>query len=58
MEVEDLDEAVHDMAASIAASVNNDGLEGQLGYLLDQMGYEGTSTRLDELAEIMHTGEL
>ena len=58
MEAGDLDEAVHDMAASMAASVNNSGLEGQLGYLLDEMGYEGTSTRLDELAKIMRTGEL
>lgn len=57
MEAEDLDEAVHDMAASIASNVNNSGIDGQLGYLLDNMGYEGTSTRLDELAVIMGTGE-
>lgn len=58
MEAEDLDEAVHDVAAGIAANINNSGLDGQLGYLLDNMGYEGTSTRLDELVEIVHTGEL
>ena len=55
---EDLDETVHDLAASIASDVNNSGIDGQLAFLLDNMGYEGTSTRLDELAEIVHTGEL
>ena len=56
--VEDLDEAVHDMAASMAADVNNSGLDGQLAFLLDNMGYEGTSTRLDELVEIICAGEV
>jgi len=55
---EDLDEAMHDTASSIASDVNNSGIDGQLAFLLDHLGYEGTSTRLDELAEIVHTGEL
>jgi hypothetical protein len=55
---EDLDEAVHDMASSIASNVNNSGIDGQLAFLLDNMGYDGTSTRLDELAAIVHAGEL
>ena len=32
------DEAVHELTSSIAADVNNEGLERQLGYLIDQLG--------------------
>ncbi len=53
MDAEDLDEAVHDMATSIASNINNEGLDGQLAYLLENMGYEGTSVRLDELAVVI-----
>lgn len=51
LEAEDVDEMVYELAASIAADVNNSGLDGQLGYLLDQLGSEGTSKQLDRLAE-------
>jgi hypothetical protein len=57
MQPEDLDEEGHDVAASIAANVNNSGLDRQLAFLLGEMGYEGTSARLDELVKVMHTAE-
>jgi len=34
MEPEDLDELVHEMKASEAAAINNDGKEAQIEYLL------------------------
>ena len=47
----DLDEIVHEMAASIAANVNNSGMDGQIRYLIDQMGIQGATKQLDRLAE-------
>jgi hypothetical protein len=46
----DLEATVHDLAASIAADVNNAGTEDQLGYLLDEMGFEAVERELDRLA--------
>jgi hypothetical protein len=51
LEDEDLDETVHELAASIASDVNNSGLDGQLGFLLDEMGHEATLKQLNELAK-------
>jgi len=51
LEAEDLDETVHELAASIAADVNNEGLEGQLRYLIDRLGGQQASEQLDRLAE-------
>jgi hypothetical protein len=48
---EDLDEAVHELAASIAADTNNGGLDDQIGYLVAEMGVEGTEKQLDRLIE-------
>ena len=50
LEPEDLDEAVHERAASIAANVNNSGMDGQLAYLIDEMGGEAVGKELDRLA--------
>ena len=51
LEPEDLDEIVHEFAASIAADVNNGGLEDQIRYLVDGMGVQHTEQQLDELIE-------
>jgi hypothetical protein len=51
LEPEDLDEIVHELAASIAADVNNDSLDGQIGYLIDQMGVQAATKQVDRLAE-------
>jgi hypothetical protein len=51
LEPEDMDETVHDFAASFAADVNNGGLEGQIAYLVDGMGVQQTEKQLDELIE-------
>ena len=48
---EDLDETVHELAASIAADINNGGLDAQIGYLVEQMGIQGTQQQLDRLIE-------
>jgi len=49
LEAEDLDELVHELAASVAADVNNGSLEDQLHYLVDGLGAQHTERRLDEL---------
>jgi hypothetical protein len=48
---EDLDDSVHELAASIAADTNNGGLDAQIGYLVAEMGVEGTEKQLDRLIE-------
>ena len=51
LEPEDLDEIVHEFAASIAADVNNGGLDDQVRYLVDGMGVQQTERQLDDLIE-------
>jgi len=51
LEPEDLDEIVHEVAASIAADVNNGGLDDQIRYLVDGMGVQQTERQLDDLIE-------
>ena len=48
---EDLDELVHELASSIAADINNGGLEEQVKYLAQEMGAEQVERQLDELIE-------
>jgi hypothetical protein len=48
---EDLDETVHDLANSIAADINNAGLEDQLRYLLDEWGGDAAAREIDRLAK-------
>jgi hypothetical protein len=48
---EDFDDLVHELAASVAADVNNSGLENQLRYLVDGIGSQHTERQLDELIE-------
>jgi hypothetical protein len=54
---EHLDETVHELAASVAADVNNGGLEEQIAYLVDGLGAQHTERQLDELIE-EHTNRL
>ena len=51
LESEDFDEVVHEFAASIAADVNNDGLEAQIRYLVEGIGAQHTERQIDELIE-------
>ena len=51
LDPEDLDDLVHDLAASVAADVNNGGLEDQIRYLVDGIGAQHTKRQLDELIE-------
>ena len=46
-----LDELVHELAASIAADVNNGGMEDQLAYLIDAMGVKETEKQIDKLID-------
>lgn len=47
---EQLDELVHEQQAGAAARIDNDGLESQLLYLVEQCGAEAVEQQLDELA--------
>jgi len=49
LESEHLDEIVHEFAASVAADVNNGGLEDQIRYLVDGIGVQHTERQIDEL---------
>jgi hypothetical protein len=51
LQPEDLDEMVHDLASSIASDVNNEGVEGQVRYLVKEMGAQHTEKQLNELIE-------
>lgn len=45
----DCDELVHDLAASVAADVNDGGVTDQLRYLIDGLGAQHAERQLDEL---------
>jgi uncharacterized Zn finger protein (UPF0148 family) len=51
LQPEDLDDIVHELAASVAADVNNSGLEGQIAYLVDGLGVHQTEQQIDELID-------
>jgi len=51
LEPEDLDETVHELASSVAADVNNGGLEEQIRYLVEGLGAKHAEKQLDELIE-------
>ena len=51
LKAEDLDEIVHELTSSIAADVNNAGMDGQLGYLVDQMDVQSAAKQLERPAE-------
>lgn len=51
LKAEDLDEMVHELASSIAADVNNSGMDGQLTYLIDELGIQGTTKQIALLVE-------
>jgi len=51
LQPEDLDETVHELASSVAADVNNGGLEDQVRYLVEGLGARHAEKQLDELIE-------
>jgi hypothetical protein len=48
---EDLDDVVHDTADSLAASIDNSGLDDQIAWLVDQLGIGDAETYITNLAE-------
>ena len=44
----DLDSAVHDVASRHASTINNTGLDEQIGYLLSPRGYTNVKPLLEE----------
>ncbi len=51
LKAEDLDEIVHEFASSIAADINNEGIDGQIRYLVDHLGLQGTTKQIERLVE-------
>jgi hypothetical protein len=49
LKAEDLDDVVHELAASIAADINNNGLEDQIRYLVGGIGAQHTERQIDDL---------
>jgi len=52
--IEHLDDFVHDLANQIASGVNNDGIDSQIEFIVEQCGERTTQTLLDEFG----TGEM
>jgi hypothetical protein len=51
LQPEDLDEMVHELASSIASDVDNEGVEGQVRYLVKEMGAQHAEREIDKLIE-------
>ena len=51
LQPEDLDEMVHDLVSGIAADINNEGVDGQIKYLVKEMGAQDTERQIDKLIE-------
>ena len=51
LQPEDLDEAVHDAADSLAASIDNGGVDEQVSWLVERLGLDDTETCIAEIAE-------
>jgi hypothetical protein len=51
LQPEDIDELVHEFAASVAADMNNGGLSDQIKYLVEGIGTKQTERQIDELIE-------
>ena len=48
---------MHELASSVAADINNGGLEDQVRYLVEGLGTEHAERQLDELVEDTKEGE-
>jgi hypothetical protein len=57
LKAEDLDNIVHDLAAGMAADVNNGGLGDQLYYLVVGLGAQHADRQIDELIAGRHQDE-
>ena len=51
LQAEDLDDTVHDLVSSIASDINNEGMDGQIKYLVKEMGAQHTEQEIDKLIE-------
>ena len=51
LQAEDLDETVHDLVSSIASDINNEGVDGQIKYLVNEMGAQHAEREIDQLIE-------
>jgi len=54
LQPEHLDEMVHELASSVAADINNGGLEEQVKYLVEGLGAQHTERQIDELIKERH----
>jgi hypothetical protein len=45
----DLDSLVHDLKSSEASAINNGGMDGQLQYIIEQLGPTDAMAKIDEL---------
>ena len=45
-----LDDAVHEIYSSMASNKNNEGLESQVEFLVDQLGVEGAMKEISSLS--------
>lgn len=52
-----LDEAVHNAASAAASTVNNQGMEGQLRYLLEELGLDETRKIVEQVPQGAADGE-
>lgn len=50
LESEDLDELVHSIAEAHASAINNQGLENQIEFLLEELGCDNTEDELLKIA--------
>ncbi|HVX09966.1 MAG TPA: hypothetical protein VHC22_02075 [Pirellulales bacterium] len=51
LDAEQLDELVHEQYGQIAAAINNEGLEAQLGFLAGRLGAKAVEDELRDLAK-------
>jgi hypothetical protein len=51
LQPEDLDEAVHELASSVAADLNNGGVDDQVRYLVEGLGVQDTERQIDKLVD-------
>ena len=51
LQAEDLDDAVHETASSLASGINNDDLAEQIGFLVEQLGVPEAQDLLTKVAK-------
>ena len=52
LEAEDLDETVHNLVSGIASDINNEGMDGQIQYLVKAMGVQRAEQEINRRIEV------